>query len=75
MTTLIPSAAEVRAALQRLPFRELKALSAKSGVPFTTLYKVFNGKTADPQIETVRKIWPHLQADAAEPAEAAGFGA
>ena len=38
----------------------LQALALASGVPFTTLWKVRSGETANPGIETVRKFLPHL---------------
>lgn len=60
MNALIPSAEEVRAALSKLSYSQVGALAAKSGVPFTTLWKVRNGVTANPGVETVRKFFSLL---------------
>lgn len=61
----IPSAQEVRDRLLRLDLAEVRKLAATSGVPFTTLWKVRAGETANPGLDTVRKFWPDL-ADADE---------
>jgi predicted transcriptional regulator len=58
----IPSADQVRARLQGLSHAQVKALAEASAAPFTTLWKIRSGETADPRIETVRSIWPHLDA-------------
>lgn len=60
MTKSIPAAIEVQAALQRLTNLGLQALAQISGVPYTTLWKVRSGDTANPGIETVRKFMPHV---------------
>ena len=60
MTTSIPSPGDVRARLQTLGRSQLIALSERTGAPFTTLWKIRSGETADPRIETVRAIWPEL---------------
>jgi hypothetical protein len=60
--TLLPSAAEVRAALVPLSRQQIIRLSALSGVPFTTIQKVQRGETADPRLDTVREFLPHLAA-------------
>jgi len=39
---------------------EVKELASKSGVPFTTLWKIRVGPTNNPGIETVRKFIDHL---------------
>ena len=41
---------------------ELMALSSRSGVPFTTAWKVRSGETRNPGIETCRKLVEHLAA-------------
>jgi len=60
MTTSIPSADDVRARLQTFGRAQLIALSERTGTPFTTLWKIRSGETADPRIDTVRAIWPEL---------------
>lgn len=57
----VPSADEVRAALELLTLRQLNLLATLSGVPFTTIYKVKRGETSNPGIETVRKFLPHIK--------------
>lgn len=56
----IPAVAEVRAKLGGLAHAECKALATRTGVPFTTLWKIRSGETSDPRLETVRAIWPDL---------------
>lgn len=53
----IPSAADVRLVLERLSYADVRALAVRSGVPFTTLWKVRQGETANPGVETVRKFY------------------
>lgn len=64
----IPSIETLRAALEPLTMRGLEELAAKSGVPFTTLYKIKLGTTRDPGLETVRKFAAHLPEPANAPA-------
>ena len=64
MSTTIPSASDVTQRLKLLDNQQLRALSEKTGAPFTTLWKIRSGVTEDPRIETVRLIWPEL--DSAE---------
>lgn len=47
------------------------ALSSRSGVPFTTAWKVRSGETRNPGIETCRQLVEHLPApgSAAQPEE------
>lgn len=59
-TAPLPTAAEVRAKLGGLAHAECKALATRTGVPFTTLWKIRSGETADPRLETVRAIWLDL---------------
>lgn len=56
----IPSAADVRRRLQALSLAEVKALAGRSGVPFTTMWKVRAGETKNPGVETIRAFWPEL---------------
>jgi hypothetical protein len=59
----IPSADDVRARLLPYTTGGLMRLSEVCGVPWTTLVKVRNGQTANPRLETVRALWPHLQVE------------
>lgn len=61
-TIPIPSAEEVRTALERFNLKQLEELAKAADVPFTTLYKIAKGKTRDPGIKSVRKLWPHIDA-------------
>lgn len=58
----IPSASDVRQALEVLGHAQMKALAELSGVPFTTLWKVRSGETPNPRLETVRQFMPHIAA-------------
>lgn len=62
MASSIPSVDEVRRCLKALGHSQLQALARLSGVPFTTLWKVRNGETENPGLETVRKFMPFLSA-------------
>lgn len=59
---LIPTAEAFVAAVQSLDLRGLKALSKKAEVPYATLWNIHRGASRNPQLETVRKLWPHLVA-------------
>lgn len=54
----IPTMDAVRAALAPLTLRELEELAEASGVPFTTIYKIKRGETANPGLDTVRQFLP-----------------
>jgi predicted transcriptional regulator len=74
MDTRIPSAEEVRVALEGLTLKQLDRLAELSGVPCTTIYKIKRGETKNPGIETLRQFMPHVAAAhliGAEPAKAA----
>jgi predicted transcriptional regulator len=62
MSTQIPSVIEVRAELESLPHSLVQELARISGVPFTTIWKVRDGTTENPGMETVRKFWEHIGA-------------
>lgn len=62
MATQFPSAEVVRERLSSLGHGQLQRLASLSGVPFTTLWKIKDGTTSNPGIETVRKFWPHVRA-------------
>jgi len=66
MNILVPSAEDIRQELQPLGTAQMRRLAELSGVPFSTLWKVRSGETANPGVETVRKFRPHIaSADAA----------
>lgn len=52
----VPSASDVRALLARLSHAQLQRLASDSAVPFTTLWKIRDGTTTNPGLETVRKF-------------------
>lgn len=60
MNIVIPPMVEVRAELAGLAHARMQELAKLSGVPFTTLWKIKDGTTENPGIETVRKFWPYL---------------
>jgi hypothetical protein len=62
MPSEIPTPAEVRRRLQLLSWAGVQALCKKTGAPFTTVWKLRNGETTDPRLETVYRIWPELPA-------------
>jgi len=62
MQQAIPSPEELRKRLNALSYAEVKALCERRRVPFTTVWKLRSGETEDPRLETVRAIWPDLQA-------------
>lgn len=64
MSFSIPSAEQVRQLLVPLRRAELMALSSRSGVPFTTAWKVRSGETRNPGIETCRQLVHNLAAPA-----------
>lgn len=65
MSTSIPSAADVRASLGKLSHSQVGALAEQSKVPFTTLWKIRNGETENPRLETVRQFMPFVDLVAA----------
>lgn len=71
MSMHLPPVQELRASLEALTHAQVQKLSADSGVPFTTLWKIRDGTTTNPGIETVRRFYEKLvQAQAAEAAAA-----
>ena len=60
METHIPSAETVRGMLAALSIKQVAALAELSGVPAPTIYKIKNGDTTNPGIETVRKFIGHI---------------
>lgn len=57
---VIPSAASLPALLKGKRRGELLNLARLTGIPFGTLVHVARGKTKNPGIETVRKLWGFL---------------
>ena len=70
MDQAIPPPEEVRRRLELLSWAETQELCKRTGVPFTTVWKLRQGETTNPRIETLRAIWPDLQAPAEAKAEA-----
>jgi predicted transcriptional regulator len=62
MDTPIPTGEDVRERLAPFTIKQLEGIAEASGVPFTTLYKIQRGETANPGIETVGRFWAHLPA-------------
>lgn len=60
MDTPLPSIDGIRTRLARLSYAEVKKLAVTSKVPFTTLWKIRDGTTGNPGIETVRLFIAHL---------------
>ena len=58
MNIHFPPITEVRSFLEALGHAQVQELSGTSGVPFTTLWKIRDGTTTNPGIETVRKFYP-----------------
>lgn len=68
MALKTPTSAQVRELLAPLTPKQLTKLAELSKVPFTTLYKVRNGETKNPGIDTVHKLLPHVSAALRGPA-------
>ena len=66
-TIQIPTALQVREALAVLTLKQIEHLAALSGVPWTTIYKIKRGETANPGIDTVRLFLPHVKAATSAP--------
>ena len=60
MNVDIPTSSQLRAKLNALSWAQVQELCRKTGAPFTTVWKIRSGETADPRLETVRLIWPEL---------------
>jgi hypothetical protein len=60
MATQIPSADTVRERLLALEHGQMQELSAKSGVPLSTLSNIRKSSKQGPTVDTLRKFWPHL---------------
>ena len=61
MENMIPTSLQVRERLATLTYGQVTALARLSGVPLTTLWKVRNGDTQDPRIDTVAQFLPHIE--------------
>ena len=68
MKSTIPEISAIKDDLQGFGHADMQELSRKSGVPFTTLWKIRDGTTANPGIETVRSFYPHMLAHVKVPA-------
>ena len=64
----IPTPIDLRSRLAALTHAQVQELARKTAVPFTTLWKVRGGETANPRLETVRAIWPELIGQPGAPA-------
>lgn len=62
MKTDFPSTEAVQTRLKLLKVVEIDALANRSGVPSSTLWKIRNGVTQNPGLETVRKFFHLLPA-------------
>lgn len=60
MNASVPTAAAVRQELLVLSHAQLQRLARLSSVPFTTLWKIRDGTTKNPGIETVRLFMAHM---------------
>ncbi|WP_137860780.1 hypothetical protein [Variovorax sp. 3P27G3] len=69
MSSDIPSVANIRLALQGLSHAATQRLSKLSGVPFTTIWKIRDGTTKNPGIETVGQFVPYLEEAGSIPSE------
>ena len=63
MNAPIPSADAVRERLQSMSARDVVLLARRSSVPLPTIYKIRNGQTRNPRIDTVREIWPLMMVE------------
>lgn len=70
MNTQIPSALEVRAALEPLTLKQIDRLAALSGISAPALVKIKYGQTEKPGLDTVRAFFGHISAARAEPSSA-----
>lgn len=61
MNTTIPLTLDFKSQLEPLGHAGLQELARISGVPFTTLWKIKTGETANPGIETVKLFAPHIE--------------
>lgn len=62
----IPGVEDVQAALKPLTLKQIDRLAELSGVPAPTIYKIRNGDTKNPGVETLRKFAPHIRAAGAQ---------
>jgi len=60
MSMQIPPVSAVKQALETLSHAGVQELSKVSDVPFTTIWKIRDGTTGNPGMETVRKFWAHM---------------
>ena len=60
MTSSLPSTEDVACGLRALSLKDVRALGARCGVSYMTLWSIRRGNTVDPRLGTVNKVWPHL---------------
>lgn len=70
MNMQIPSAEDVRTALEPLTLKQIDRLAALSGVSAPTLVKIKYGQTEKPGLDTVRAFFDHIAAASGESAPA-----
>lgn len=68
MSMQIPPVSAVKEALEKLSHAGVQELSRVSDVPFTTIWKIRDGTTGNPGMETVRKFWAHIHTVGGAPA-------
>lgn len=61
MDIQIPPVSTVKAELEALSHASMQRLAAIAEVPFTTIWKIRDGTTGNPGLETVGKFWPHVE--------------
>jgi predicted transcriptional regulator len=62
MAKTTPLDFDFRLRLKPLGHAGLQELARISGVPFTTLWKIYTGESGNPRIETVKQFAPHINA-------------
>ncbi len=65
MNLSIPSMSRVRAVLRSRSTPDLKAAAEAAGYSWTTVWRITNGETPNPGLDTVRKLLSHLPKAAA----------
>lgn len=67
LPTTLPTSEQIREALRPLRRAQLMRLATLSGVSWNTVQKIASGETADPRIDTVAAIVPHIAQVLIEP--------
>ena len=71
MSNSIPTVPEVKMRLMLLSHAGIQELARESNVPFTTIWNIRCGATANTGMETVRKFWTVLAAAGSAPSKEA----